>query len=95
MAVKMFGPYFVYSCLPLYFIGRIINLDKDYDLLIHIGRIGIVINSLLFTLVSAKIMTHIEGVDDENMFLAYAVLPSVLLVACSELRKHNLIVYLL
>lgn len=94
-AVKEFAPYFVFSCLPFYFIGRTFQLDKYYELIIYIGRIGLVLSILFFLLVSLRIITRLAGLNDDNMFYAYLSLPSVIILLCSELRKHNLTDFIL
>lgn len=90
MAIAIFAPYFVFSCLPFYFVGRTIKYRYE-EILGIICRIGIIVNSLIYFFARSGIITHVGEMAEENMTFAYATLPSVVLVLMSAFRFHNLL----
>ena len=90
MAVFMFAPYFVFSCLPLYLLGATVQLQEDEEILILIGRLGVVVNSLL----CLTAMLGISGQTDlseESQGLAYYMLPMIIITTISAARKQKML----
>lgn len=88
LAVFEFAPYFVFGCLPFYLIGASINLIRYENMFKCIGRWGLIVNIFICILAVLGFAQKIFG-DDNNMQLAYGVLPSVILVARNQMRHSN------
>lgn len=88
LAVFEFAPYFVFGCLPFYLIGASINLILYENMFKCIGRWGLIVNIFICILAVLGVAQKIFG-DDNNMQLAYGVLPSVILVARNQMRHSN------
>ena len=75
---------------PYFFIGRIINIDKSFNVLILISAICIYAD-LFFFLIYAPEHSRMEDVaGDDNMWAAYQVLPHVMLMLWATLGKFRL-----
>lgn len=73
-----------------FFIGRIINIDKSFNIFILISAICIYAD-LFFFLVYAPEHSRMEDVaGDDNMWAAYQVLPHVLFMIWTTLEKFRL-----
>lgn len=89
--IMLRAPEFILRVLPFFIIGASINLVKQSNTLLHIGRIGVLL-TLFLTLANQVFglsLSFYEG--DENMGLAYNFLPPLILVVWNELRHHNVV----
>ena len=89
MAVGLFAPHFVLSCLPLYFVGATVRLQEDVDLFIVIGRIGVIVNILYSVLALAGITGQAGDFSEERQGMAYNLLPMVIITLWSGIKHHN------
>lgn len=85
----------IFDCLciatPLYFVGRILDIDRYYKVMTLISIICI-LTSLFYFLhyaQSAKKMSDVAS--DDNMYTAYQVLPHVTLLLWNSLKKFNIL----
>jgi len=84
----------IYTCLciatPMYFIGRIMDIEKYFKLMTIISIICIYISFYYFLhyAQSAKNMSEVAG--DDNMHTAYMLLPHILLLTWNSLKKINI-----
>lgn len=78
---KEHGDFFLGSCLPLYFIGLTVNLNKDTQKLVWIARITIFINYVYLFAFGARMMSNsADSEDGYNMVMSYnALLPTLLI----------------
>lgn len=88
LAVLEFAPYFVFGCLPFYLIGASINLTRYERMFRCIGRWGLIVNIFICVLAILGLAQKLFG-NENNMELAYGVLPSVILVARNLMRNNN------
>lgn len=88
LAVLEFAPYFVFGCLPFYLIGASIDLTRYERMFRCIGRWGLIVNIFICVLAILGLAQKIFG-NENNMELAYGVLPSVILVARNQMRNNN------
>lgn len=77
-----YGDIFLYSCLPLYFIGLTVNINQDSQKLVWIARITILINYAYLLSFGASMMSNsTNGAEGYNMVMAYnALLPTLLII---------------
>ena len=75
---------------PFYFIGRIIDIDKQFNLFVFLSTICIVMDLFyfLFYAPSQKNMDEVAGYD--NMYASYVILPHVALLLWSTLARFRL-----
>lgn len=81
---KEYGDFFLGSCLPLYFIGLTVNIDKDTQKLVWVARITILINYVYLLAMGGVMMNNGEATgeagDGYNMVMSYnALLPTLLI----------------
>ena len=87
-AVLEFAPYFVFGCLPFYLIGASIDLTCYERMFRCIGRWGLIVNIFICVLAILGFAQKLFG-NENNMELAYGVLPSAILVARNQMRNNN------
>lgn len=84
-AVLAFGPYLVLNCLPYYLVGASINVVRYEVMFECIGRWGLIVNIFICGLAIMGFAQKLFG-DENNMELAYGVLPSVVFVTRNMMR---------
>lgn len=90
MAVLLFAPNFVFSCLPLYLLGATVQLQEDEDLLALIGRCGVIVNGLLCIMAIFGLTSQFD-VSEENQGTAYSMLPMVIITTINAVNKQKLL----
>lgn len=85
------GDFFVFSCIPLYFVGRTIDLYKDSQKLVWISRISIFINYVYLFALGASMLRNSEGSDEMyNMSMSYRALLPVLIIIWNAMEKRRI-----
>ena len=94
--ILMRAPEFLLTVLPYYLIGASMDLKKDSNTLLHVGRIA-VLATLLLVVVGRLFGLSMSFYDDrsENMGQAYLFLTPLLFIVWNELRHHNTTDFLL
>ena len=88
-----------FDCLclafPMYFIGRVIDIEKYYNVFFVISAVCIVFTLFYYLhyAQTAKNMAEVAG--DDNMYTAYRILPHVVFILWVALRKFNILAILL
>lgn len=88
IAVLEFAPYFLIYCLPYYLVGASINISQQRGLFYHIGYYGLIINIIICALAVGGIAKKMFG-EENNMELAYGILPSLILVVMNALNNKS------
>lgn len=91
-----------FQCLclavPCYYIGRLIDIDKFHNAFIIIAAMCIVMDAFYFMyyVQTAKNLNDAKNIlSEDNMRVAYAVLPHVMYVVWAAMRRFNVITILL
>lgn len=83
-----------FNCLciatPMYFWGRIIDIDKYYSIFTLISIMCIAISAFYFAHYAQTAKNMAEVANDDNMYAAYQVLPHVILLLWNSLKKFNI-----
>lgn len=88
MAVALFAPEFVFSCLPLYLLGATVKLQDNVDLFAFFGRLGVIVNGLLCLMALSGLTSQFE-LSEESQGFAYSLLPMVILTAINTTTNRN------
>lgn len=84
-----------YNCLclaaPMYFWGRIVDINKYYNIFTIISMICIAMSVFYYTHYAQTAKNISEVASDDNMYAAYIVLPHEVLLLWNSLRKFNII----
>lgn len=88
MAVLLFAPDFVFSCLPLYLLGATVQLQEDEDLFALIGRCGIIFCGLL-CITSLLGLSSQFDVSGRNQGMAYSLMSMAILTIINAIKEHN------
>lgn len=81
---------FLLTVLPFYIIGASIDLRKQSNTLLHVGRIGILITLFLILLERMAGFSFNFYEEEENMGQAYRLLIPLMIVTWNALRKPNM-----
>lgn len=83
-----------YNCLclatPMYFWGRIVDINKYYKIFTIISMICIAMSVFYFMHYAQTTKNISEVASDDNMYTAYMVLPHEALLLWNSLRKFNI-----
>lgn len=80
----------IFCIFPFYFIGRLINIDKNFNAFLLLSTICILID-LFYYLVYAQNNKNMEDVaGDDNMYTAYLLLPHATFLLWATLRKFRI-----
>lgn len=88
MAVLLFAPNFVFSCLPLYLLGATVQLQEDEELFALIGRCGVIVSGILCITAILGLTVQFD-VSEEKQGMAYNMLPMVIITIINATRKHK------
>lgn len=88
MAVLLFAPDFVFSCLPLYLLGATVQLQEDEETFALIGRCGVIVIGF-FCITAILGLTGQVDVSEEKQGMAYNMLPMVIITTINAARKHK------
>lgn len=90
IAVLLFAPNFVFSCLPLYLLGATVQLQEDEDLFTLIGRCGVIVNGILCIMAILGLTSQFDF-SEENQGIAYSMLPMVIITTINAVNKQKLL----
>ena len=79
----------LFCVFPFYFIGRIFDIEKLFNVLIYISAACIYIDLVYFALYSSSNATGIDTLG-EDMFAAYQVVPHIIFMLWTTLEKFKL-----
>lgn len=80
---------FLLTVLPFYIIGASIDLKKQSNTLLHIGRIGVLVTLFLVVLERMTPLSFNFYEEEEDMGQAYRLLVPLMIVTWNALRKPN------
>ena len=64
LLVALYGLPFLLSCLPLYLVGASLDLSKNIDMIVQIGRIGVLASFVYWALLSSGFMG--KGIESDT-----------------------------
>ena len=77
----------IFCVFPFYFIGRLIDIEKEYSMLLVLSLICVLWNMYYYFVFAQTYRNIKEVAQEDNMYAAYQILPHVVFVLWSALEK--------
>ncbi len=80
----------IFCVFTYYFVGRLVNIDDFFNIFLFLSAVCIVMDLLYFLLYAQANKNMEEVAGEDNMYVAYRLLPHVALLLWSTLEKFRL-----
>ena len=80
----------IFCVLPFYFIGRLVDIDRFFNLFLYLSTACILMDLFYFLVYAPEQKNMAEVAGDDNMYRAYMSLPHVTMLLWATLRQFRI-----